>query len=811
MLKELNQDFRIRVAGSEKWYPMTIPGSAMDTFVNEHILPDPFYRKNEYQVREFFRNDFEIEGKFLLKSTELRYKTIKILFHGLDTIADISINGHFVGHTENMHRRFEFSIKEYLQEGENILFVYLKSPIRYIESVRPTKGREIHMVNTGTMAGEQYLRKAHSMFGWDWGPQLPDVGIFRKIELVCFDDIRLKETYIRQRHTDDGVELNLETEVENPEGKSSTVYYEVFDPNQKIIYQGENTKIIISSPQLWWPRGYGDQPLYTVKVRLNHQEYQEYQVGLRTITISQEKDQWGNEFTFVVNGVKIFTRGANYIPDDCFYSRINHDILVRDIQAADFAEFNCLRVWGGGFYPSEDFYDLCDRYGILVWQDLMFACNIYDLNAEFIHNIETETRDNLRRFRNHASLALVCGNNEMETAWVNWSDTKGHALSLQRDYLIQFEYILPKVVKETIPEVFYWPSSPSSGGSFENPGDENRGDCHYWDVWHKQKPFQEYLNHYFRFCSEFGFQSLPSIKTIESFTTPEDRNLFSSVMESHQKNPAANGRLLYYLSENFRYPKDLESLVFLSQILQGYAMKIATEHWRRNRGRCMGSLYWQFNDNWPVLSWSSMDYYGRYKALQYMSREFNAPIAGSIKKQESEISFYISNETRVTQMVQGRILLKDFDFTVLEEKKFLITVEPLSVAEVSKNPFGYIFCENEEKQNHIFVEMEYSYLDTKTKQQIIKYEFETFLPIKYLNLYNPDFHVERNKDGSVVLQASYFAPYVMIEGIDQDIIWNRNVISCLDNQPQILYPLKKEKENGKIPKIKLYDVYHTYY
>jgi beta-mannosidase len=383
------------------------------------------------------------------------------------------------------------------------------------------------------------------------------------------------------------------------------------------------------------------------------------------MTISQEKDEWGSEFAFMVNGIKIFAKGADYIPEDLIYSRITGERIEYLLDSCVRANFNCIRVWGGGYYPSDTFYEICDRLGLIVWQDLMYACNVYDLTREFEENIIEETRDNVKRIRHHASLGLWCGNNELEAAWCEWAVFKDHSAQLRADYIKQFEYILPKAVEESDHSTFFWPSSPSSGGCFDNPVDENRGDTHYWDVWHGLKPFEDYRNHYFRFCSEFGFQSFPSIKTVHTFTEEEDRNIFSRVMESHQKNGAANGKMLYYLSENFLYPKDFESLLYVTQVLQGMAIKFGVEHWRRHRGRCMGAVYWQLNDDWPVASWASIDYFGRWKALHYMAKNFFAPVAGSISRTENTIEAHIQNERMAAKNCKVVMTLKRMDFTVL--------------------------------------------------------------------------------------------------------------------------------------------------
>ena len=809
--RDLKNNFQISISGQDDWYTMTVPGSAMDTFCREGILPDPYYGMNEYKWTEFWRNDFDIRGTFSMSAEEISRDQILLTFYGIDTIADIFLNGEKLGHTENMHRTWGYSVKDIVKAGENLLEIHIASPVNFIEAYKPEKGREIHLTNTGTTPGSQYIRKAHSMFGWDWGPKLPDAGLFRGIELCCFDTARLGESLIRQEHAAGEVILHIESETDKACESAADelqLVYQLRDPSGSLIYTGADSDIKITNPSLWWPNGYGEQPLYKLTIQLktgeNVLDTKEYKIGLRTVTVSREDDQWGQEFAIMVNGVKIFARGADYIPDDCFYSRITRNVLERDVKACVFANFNCLRVWGGGYYPSDEFYDLCDEYGILLWQDLMYACNIYDLTPDFAENIAIEAKDNLLRFRNHACLGLICGNNELECAWTDWKDAQGHAPSLKRDYLFQFEFLLADVVKKNAPDAFYWSSSPSSGGSFDNPCDENRGDCHYWDVWHGQKPFSEYMNHYFRFCSEFGFQSLPSIKTVESFTEEKDRNLFSRVMESHQKNPAANGKILYYLSETFRYPKNLESLIFLSQILQGYAMKEATEHWRRNRGRCMGSIYWQFNDNWPVASWSSMDYYGRYKALHYMAKGFCDNVAGSIEKKETHMGFWISNETLVPVTVKAKIAVKTLDFQVLQEQEVCKEVAALSAECLFEKEYKELI---KEQEDNVFLVVQYEY--EQNGQKITKKEFETFVPVKYLELKEPAFKVTENTDGSVSIQTDTFVPYCMLEGISEDTIWNENVVAFTDNEVITFVPAEGQKLSGD--GVRIYDIYHTYH
>ena len=368
--------------------------------------------------------------------------------------------------------------------------------------------------------------------------------------------------------------------------------------------------------------------------------------------------------------------GANYIPEDNLLARTSFEKTEKLLKDSVEANFNMVRIWGGGHYPEDYFFDLCDRLGLIVWQDFMFACSAYQLTDEFLDTVKKEAVDNIKRLRHHASLGIWCGNNEVEEGWVYWGwpqDPKR-----KTDYIKLFEFILPDIVKEHDPETFYWSSSPSSGGGFDEPRDPNRGDMHYWEVWHGLKPFTEYRKYFFRFCSEFGFQSFPALKTVESFTLPEDRNIFSHVMESHQKNSGANGKILYYLSENFLYPKDFDSLLYASQLLQAEAIKYGVEHWRRNRGRCMGSLYWQLNDCWPVASWSSIDSFGRWKALHYFAKKFYSPILLSIEEEGKTASIHVTNETM--QDVQGLIewKLRTNTSEVLKEGLAEINVEKLS-------------------------------------------------------------------------------------------------------------------------------------
>lgn len=804
MKKEtLRAVWQLKEVGSNEWLDTKVPGSVLETLLAYKKVKDPYKGTNEYEVRDEFRKDFEYRCTFYVDEAYLQEEKLDMVFYCLDTIASIKINGKFAGEAYNMHRVWRFPIKELVHIGENTMEIYFRSPIEFVESYVPEPGREITMVNTGTMYGSQYIRKAHSMFGWDWGAQLPDIGILRPVELESYSHGRILDAEILQKHEENKVTVTVNTTYELlSELEDLQVEVTLVSPSgeKEVLAADDSDKVefVVENPKLWWPVGYGEQPLYEVIVGLKKdgQEIDEksYNIGLRTITVSEEKDEWGVEFAFMINGVKIFAKGANYIPEDCVYPWVTEERLDRLTNDALFANFNCLRIWGGGYYPSDVFYDMCDRKGLLVWQDCMFACNIYDLTPEFIANIEEEIRDNVIRLRHHASLALWAGNNEMETAWLNWNETKFHPLSLKRDYLIQFEYIIPKVLKECDKERFYMPSSPYSGGSFDDPDDENRGDCHYWQVWHGQKPFSDYLKHYFRFCSEFGFQSFPSMKTIRYYAEEEDQNIFSEVMESHQKNPSANGKILYYLSENFRYPKSLGDLVYISQVMQGMAMKTGIDHWRRNRGRCMGSIYWQFNDDWPVASWSSVDYFGRYKALHYMAKRFYAPLAGSIRKENAEMEAWAENETMKVATCKVEMNLKKMDFTLLDSVVVEMEVPALSSLKLAAKDYASLIegCEKE-----VFLECKYTFIQDGV--ETVSTESEIFVPFKHLKLDIPEVQVQINEseeEYQITVSSNTFTPFLNIDFKNFDMILSNNFFSITGPEALVV---TAPKEKNHIP------------
>ncbi|TYQ17046.1 UNVERIFIED_CONTAM: beta-mannosidase [Acetivibrio alkalicellulosi] len=795
----LNGKWQMKSMEDSIWIEANVPGSVFHDLLSNNSIEDPFYRDNEPKALSIAEKEYEYKREFEVENELLNQDRLFLCCKGLDTLSVISINGKTIGETENMHRTYEFDIKEFLHAGSNTIHILFESPLKYIQQKQkenPLWGSE------DAVAGFPHIRKGHCTYGWDWGPQIPDSGIWRDIYITGYSFGKLNDVYITQNHDKDKVNLNIKVEIDNWSKEVLELEATVTSPDGEVKSVSVVAKdevnyinIDIENPKLWWPNGYGEHPLYKVEVRLKQSsrcmDSSTLNIGLRTIEVIQKKDEWGESFYFVVNGVDIFAMGANYIPEDSILPRCNREKTRYLIESSVQANFNMIRVWGGGIYPQDYFFELCDEYGLIVWQDFMFACAVYEVTDEFIENVVQEAKDNVKRIRHHACLGLWCGNNEIESGWFYWNFPK--TARHKTGYIKLFEIYLPQVVKECDPNSFYWPSSPSSGGGFEDPNNENVGDAHYWDVWHGLKPFTQYRNFFFRFVSEFGFQSFPSEKTIESFTLPEDRNIFSYVMERHQKNGAANGKILHYLSENFKYPKDFNSLVYVSQILQAEAIKYGVEHWRRNRGRCMGAIYWQLNDCWPVASWSSIDYYGRWKALHYFAKRFFAPVLLSINDKGTLIEFNVTNESM--KNVKGGILwtLRNKESLIQKEGSMEFEINSLSTGVFESLDFKDIVdCEEKEREMYIGYQL-------LLEDEIIHSGVHLFVKAKHYFFINPEIkiQVEEKSDKFIIcLNSKGMAKYVELRTEGTDIRLNDNYFDLIPGVQKTIDIMKSSVSNN---------------
>ena len=684
-VQSLNGEWQFRQKGEKQWLKGQIPGYVHTDLLANRKIPDPFFEDNEKKVQWVAEADWEYSLSFRLHPRLTEHEKVWLEFDGLDTLAEIRLNGKPVGRTDNQHRRYRFEVKKLLAKA-NLLEIRFSSPVRYAGS---RQKRTPLPYGEPAIPGSTWMRKSPSSFGWDWGPKLPSMGVWRNVQLVGRAESQIEDVQIRQKHLRAGkVELGIAVRLARPAKHAMTFKVKLLDPDLKewdaTAYVGPRknlaeVKITVPKAKLWWPNGLGGQPLYEVRAELTDEtgllDRWDRRIGLRKIELRQKKDKFGHSFTFVVNGVPIFAKGANWIPADQFPTRLTHGQYRDLLDSARQAHINMLRVWGGGLYEDDQFYELCDEMGILIWQDFMFACGVYPGDKAYLDNVRAEAVDNVRRLRHHACLALWCGNNEMEWGWTDWDYLERAGKKYRDVYEKTFHHLLPAVLKAEDPDRPYWPSSPSSERPFfKAPNGESRGDAHIWTIWHGKKPFSDYREHRPRFCSEFGFQSLPPMDTIARFANPGDWNMTSYVMEHHQRSMEGNGLIIHYLADNFRMPKDFPSLVYLTQLLQAEALRHAVEHWRRCR-ECAGALYWQLNDTWPAVSWSSIDYFGRWKAAHYAARRFFAPLMISANQQDAKVELSVCNDTRAR--FEGRVVwaLETMEGQVIQRGE-----KPVSVA-----------------------------------------------------------------------------------------------------------------------------------
>ena len=776
-IQKLNNNWQMRIAGEDIWLPARVPGSIYQDLTDGGRLDDPYWRDNEKKALAIMENHFVYRCVF--RKEEKEYSEAILRFESLDTLTEIHLNGRKLGNTENMHRIYEYEVTDILAE-ENLLEIFFRPALSYIRDCQE-KVRAEGCIDA--MDGFAHIRKAHSMFGWDWGPRIPDGGILRDVTVCYRDAAWIEDVHIRQRHEEGYVILAIQAEMGKGSREDIPLFYEVSvtaPDGAKLRKTGSPREIRINNPILWWPNGLGSPNLYEVEIRLfagdRLLDTWKKRIGLRTITIRREKDAYGESFATEVNGQQVFAMGADYIPQDNIFGRIREERTRKLLESCVMANFNTIRVWGGGYYPEDYFLDLCDELGLMVWQDFMFACAVYELTDAFEENIRAEFADNIRRMRHHACLALWCGNNEMEmfVAGGGWGNTPKQ----MSDYFKMYEYIIPKMLKEYDPDTFYWPASPSSGGGFDDPNCYDRGDVHYWDVWHGGKPITEFRKFYFRYLSEFGFQSFPTMKTVESFTLPRDRNIFSYVMEKHQRNNSANGKIMTYMEQEYLYPSDFATLLYASQMLQAEAIKNGVEHLRRHRGRCMGAVYWQLNDIWPGASWSSIDYYSRWKALHYYAKRFFAPVLLSCEEESrmtqerninaekpdfrKSVRFNISNETFEEKHMEVSWTVRDADGGELCGENIILTIPPFSSEWTRKWELPDLDASRE-----------YVSYSLRENGAAVSQGSVLFTMPKYFEFMDPGLTVSSDGD-TITVQAECYAKGVEIRNENEDLILSDN-------------------------------------
>ncbi len=689
------------VTSDEGWLPAAVPGDVhLDLLANKKIS-DPFYRDNEAKLQWIQDASWEYRTTFTVTPALLSHSNVDLVFDGLDGPARVYLNGNLVLTGTNSFRIWRVSAKKQLHSGSNDLRVEFPSPIKAAVEIA---AKDPWQERTKT-AAKTYLRKPAYEYGWDWGPTFVTSGIWRPVRLEAWDQVRVADLAIRQHDVaKDVAHIEAQLEIEAAKAGPARVaiqYWEHGAPAGKPLVISVNANlhsginqinvpVEIREPKLWWPAGYGEQSRYDFTASVSTGNAQNafsiadertITTGLRSIVLDRHPDQWGRSFQFLVNGVPVFAKGADVIPFDSFPNRVTSADYRRILESARAANMNMIRHWGGGYYETEEFYQICDELGIMVWQDFMFGNDWQPGAYDFKLNIEAEAEDQVRRLRNHPSIVIWCGNNETEVAlyWNGRASLPPNVkFQMWQDYLTEFSGILNRVVARLEPEIPYWPSSPSGDYEMKTPQYQT-GDDHIWDVWHGRVPFSTYEKHHARFVTEYGFQSFPEMRTIESFTEPADRaNIFTPVMLAHQKNNEGNDIIHNYLLKDYAEPKDFASFLYVSQVLQAEGIKIGAEHFRRSRPETMGSIFWQLNDCWPVASWSSIDYAGRWKALQYYARRFYAPILVSPHVENGSVKVYIVSDKVSVMPASLRVRLMAFDGKVLLEEKPNVSVEPLA-------------------------------------------------------------------------------------------------------------------------------------
>ncbi|MFO8018972.1 MAG: glycoside hydrolase family 2 protein [Promethearchaeia archaeon] len=835
-LKHPNKDINIDIE---------VPGSVYEALINENIIDDPFYGEKEHDTAWVYKSEWQICLEFEVEQDFLEYQRILLQFSGIDTISRVFLNDNSLGYTEDMFLGYNFNVSKLLKPGRNELEVFIKSPTRVAKQRIKKYGTKLRTYKA--LPGVPYLRKAQYSFGWDWGPWLPDMGIWKSVKLIGSDGVKIDGVQVIQDfhynqnplgikdqndipkiHVDQ-VELEIRIQLQNEETKRfpSNLNCEVGlkDKENLIISESlvvENNNIVfnfpLDSPHLWWTHDLGDPYLYEMVIILKKGskviDRKRLRIGLRDINLIRESDEWGETFYFLLNGVPVFAKGANWVPIDSFIPRGKKlGLYEMNISYAKEANMNMLRVWGGGIYEDDAFYDLCDQHGILVWQDFPFACSLYPTHESFFELVEKEAIYNIERLRNHPSLALWCGNNEIEMFYIAYLGLSlifwpPKVIRFRKAYKKMFEDLLPSLVNKFDPTRDYWPSSPSNGGTHKKSGlingsnNPDMGDSHFWKVWHRSAPFTAYRDFDSRFMSEYGFESFPSIKTIKQFCPEEQYDFFSPIMENHQKNAAGNKKIKDYMERRFEIPENFRDQVLLSQITQAEAIEYGVEHWRRNRNQfhCMGSLYWQLNDCWPVASWSSFDYYGRWKALHYIAKRVYKPFFASVKECPEKVEFWITNDYKEKRkgFLEWKIMNAGGKSLFSGEESLIIppcSSEKLKTIDVSK-----FNCTKEKKRSHIIF---YKLYESSKGQSLLYHGFRLFDQPKYFPLKDPHIKYGITKlstdkstfEYKVSLTTKEIALYVFFYSENLDFIASDNYFSMEKGETrEINIGIKHHKE-----------------
>ncbi len=779
-------------------YKATVPGTIHTDLFQQHLIPDPFYGANEKKLQWIENESWEYETIFSVSNFELSAENIELEFNGLDTYATVFLNGNSILEADNMFRKWTLSVKNRLKKGKNQLKIVFHSAVQ--------KGKEAATKLPYTLPERErvFIRKAQYQFGWDWGPRFVTAGIWKNVQLKFWNSAKIENIkYSQLQLNEEKALLEFITDIYSP--KEQTVQLALNDKVQTFhLKKGKNIVKMpyeILKPIFWWCNGLGKPHLYSFSVELFQQnkllESKKLNIGLRTIELVQNKDTFGTGFYFKLNGKPVFMKGANYVPNDSFLPRVSKTSPLELVLNAKAAHMNMLRVWGGGVYADDAFYDACDANGILVWQDFMFACSMYPGDDKFVANVKQEVIDQVDRLQNHPSLALWCGNNENDEGWHNWgwqkqyNYSKSDSTQIWNDYKKVFHELIPHTLDSLLSKDknSYWPSSPSIGwGRKESL---LQGDSHYWGVWWGKEPFEMYQKKVGRFMSEYGFQGMPNKETLERVIAQSDLNFGSEVFKNHQKHPTGFETINEYMARDFRVPIALDKYIYVSQLLQAYGMKTAIEAHRLAKPYCMGSLYWQFNDCWPVTSWSTVDYYGNWKASHYQVKESFAPIVLLFSEDAKALSIIGSNDTFDLQTGTLTAQLLDFSGNVIWKADKI--------------------CEINQESNTVCLQIEYDQFPNFDKQKsVLQVEFKGkntesvayhyFVKPKELLLEKPTIEIKVVGETLIEVTTNTLAKNVYLHS--KDGFFNTNYFDLIPGFPKII---KIDKPSNAIEVLSLFD------
>lgn len=804
-----------------------VPGTVHTDLLNAKLIEDPFYRINEKNQQWIDKNDWEYSKTLIISPKEFEKDNIRLSFLGLDTYADVYFNDVLLLEADNMFREWEIDIKPYANEGENKLRVYFHSPInKGLELLKqsaysyPASNDQSENGEIGDQKVSIFTRKAGYHYGWDWGPRLVTSGIWRPVVLKTWNSFRVKNTFIKQQLVSNELaELNAEITYETNEAFAGKITIKnngrTLASSNHSFQNGVNKTSLpftITNPKLWWSKGLGAPNLYEFEIiisgnnKLLHK--QTLATGIRSIKLIREKDEAGESFAFELNGIPVFIKGANYIPNDNFLPRVTTADYEKVIADAVNANMNMLRVWGGGTYENDEFYELCDKNGLLVWQDFMFACSMYPGDSAFLESVKQEAIDNVTRLRNHPSIALWCGNNEINSAWSYYSKggwgwketyTQTQQEEIQKAYLDIFHNILPEVVANCTDGDDYWPSSPQAGYEpNEHAGYDNAsGDMHYWGVWHGLHPFEDFDIYKARFMSEYGFQSFPDFETVQKYTVPEDYDIESDVMASHQRSGIGNLRIKEYMSWYFNVPENFEDFLYMSHVLQAYGMKAGIEAHRRAMPYCMGTLFWQINDCWPVASWSSTDYYHKWKAMHYAVKKAYEPVLLSGLSNNDTLSIFGISDLLNNIQANLKISLIDFSGHVIMEKSIETTLK------ANTSSLLYQFNKNEYKfsENNTALKIGLLVDNKPIADNMIYFSKPVDQDLTEANIQTK--LIEKNGKWYVQITSDKLVRYVYLNFEGQNEFFTDNYFDLMPNET-----IEVEVENGNNLKIEELEIKH---